>query len=134
MEVRARVVISATGAWADEMRSQVRRGTGRRSRALRLLRGSHIFLPQSRLPLARAVTFLHPADSRPVYILPWEGVTLVGTTDVDHKTSPSTDLRISQAESEYLMACRDACLPGPGTDAGGCAVHAGGGAGGRQYR
>ena len=72
---------------------------------LRLLRGSHIFLPQSHLPLTRTVTFLHPADSRPVYILPWEGVTLVGATDVDHKTTPSTDLHINQAESEYLMAC-----------------------------
>ena len=99
MEVRARVVVSATGAWADEMRNHL----GGRAR-LRLLRGSHLFLPQSRLALARAVTFLHPADSRPVYILPWEGMTLVGTTDVDHKTSPSTDLHISQAESEYLMA------------------------------
>jgi glycerol-3-phosphate dehydrogenase len=98
IEVRARVVVSATGAWADEMRSQV----GGRTR-LRILRGSHIFLPQSKLPLTRAVTFLHPADNRPVFILPWEGVTLVGTTDVDHETNPSTDLRISQVESEYLM-------------------------------
>ncbi|MGA2491077.1 MAG: glycerol-3-phosphate dehydrogenase/oxidase [Anaerolineales bacterium] len=97
-EVHARVVVSATGAWADKIRSQI----GGRAR-LRVLRGSHIFLPQSKLPLTRAVTFLHPADGRPVYILPWEGVTLVGTTDVDHTTSPSTDLRISQAESEYLM-------------------------------
>jgi glycerol-3-phosphate dehydrogenase len=109
IEVRARVVISATGAWADEMRSQV----GGRAR-LRLLRGSHIFLPQSKLPLARAVTFLHPADNRPVYILPWEGVTLVGTTDVDHKTTPSTDLRISQAESEYLMASVTHAFPALG--------------------
>jgi glycerol-3-phosphate dehydrogenase len=97
-EVRARIVINATGAWADELRSQV----GGYPR-LRVLRGSHIFLPQSKLPLLRAVTFMHPADGRPVYILPWEGATLVGTTDVDHKADPSTDMRISWAESEYLM-------------------------------
>ena len=97
-EVRARVVISATGAWADELRSQVG-GRGR----LRILRGSHVFLPQSKVPLTRALTFLHPADGRPVYILPWEGVVLVGTTDVDHDANPSTDLHISQAEREYLL-------------------------------
>lgn len=97
-EVCARIVISATGAWADEIRSQVG-GFPR----LRVLRGSHIFLPQSKLPLLRAVTFMHPADGRPVYILPWEGATLVGTTDVDHKANPSTDMHISRAESEYLM-------------------------------
>jgi glycerol-3-phosphate dehydrogenase len=98
VEMHARVVISATGAWADKMRNQV----GAPAR-LRILRGSHIFLPHSRLPLARAVTFLHPVDSRPVYTLPWEGTTLVGTTDVDHEASPSTNIRISQAEREYLM-------------------------------
>ena len=118
MEVRARVVVSATGAWADEMRSQaspraLSRAIGGRGR-LRLLRGSHIFLPQSKLPLTRAVTFLHPADSRPVYILPWEGVTLVGTTDVDFKTTPATDLRISQAESDYLMEAVKHAFPGMG--------------------
>jgi glycerol-3-phosphate dehydrogenase len=105
-EVRARVVVSATGAWADDMRRQI----GGRAR-LRLLRGSHIFLPQSRLPISRALTFLHPSDSRPVYILPWEGVTLVGTTDVDHKTTPATDLRISQAEFAYLMDAIQRAFP-----------------------
>jgi glycerol-3-phosphate dehydrogenase len=97
-EVRARVVVSATGAWADEMRAQV----GGPSR-LRVLRGSHLFFPWSKLPLTRAVTFLHPKDGRPVFICPWEGVTLVGTTDVDHEAAPSTDLRISATEAEYLM-------------------------------
>jgi glycerol-3-phosphate dehydrogenase len=106
-EVRARVVVSATGAWADEMRSQV----GGRAR-LRVLRGGHIFLPQSKLPLTRAVTFLHPADGRPVYILPWEGVTLVGTTDVDHERTPSTDVHISRAEGEYLMKAVTYAFPG----------------------
>jgi len=97
-EVRGRVVVSATGAWADEMRANV--GVPGR---MRVLRGSHIFFPASSLPLTRAVTFLHPKDARPVFIYPWEGVTLVGTTDVDHDTAPSTDLRIGAAEAEYLM-------------------------------
>src|SRR5512140_1160385 len=108
-EVRARVVVSATGAWADELRSQVR---GRKR--MRVLRGSHIFLPQERLPLTRAVTFLHPEDGRPVFILPWEGVTLVGTTDVDQVDSPCTDLRISLGEAEYLMEAARHAFPGLG--------------------
>jgi glycerol-3-phosphate dehydrogenase len=107
IEVRARVVINATGAWADELRTKVH---GRRR--LRVLRGSHLFLPASKLPLTRAVTFLHPKDGRPVYILPWEGVTLVGTTDVDHETAPSTDLRISREEATYLMDSVSYAFPG----------------------
>ena len=109
IEVHARVVVSATGAWADGIRSQV---GGHQQ--LRILRGSHIFLPQTKLPLTRALTFLHPTDGRPVFILPWEGVTLVGTTDVDHERTPATDLRISRAESEYLMAAVTHAFPALG--------------------
>jgi glycerol-3-phosphate dehydrogenase len=60
--------------------------------------------PFQRLPLTRAVTFLHPRDGRPVFALPWEGVTLFGTTDVDHGPQLQTDPSISSAEAEYLLA------------------------------
>ena len=108
-EVRTRAVVSATGAWADELRGRV--GGPKR---LRVLRGSHIFFPLDKLPLTRAVTFLHPRDGRPVFIYPWEGVTLVGTTDVDHAEAPSTDLRIGAAEAEYLMASVTHAFPALG--------------------
>lgn len=97
-EIRARVVINATGAWADELRAREFQGR----QHLRKLRGSHLVFPFARLPLARAVTFLHPRDKRPLYALPWEGVTLVGTTDHDHpnvETNPS----ITAPEIIYLM-------------------------------
>lgn len=97
-EVRAKVVINASGAWADELRAQV----GARPR-LRPLRGSHLILPASRLTLARAVSFPHPADHRPVFALPWEGVILFGTTDVDLDEPLSTDPAISEAEANYLL-------------------------------
>ncbi len=97
-EVRASVVISATGAWADELRVQL----GQRGR-LRQLRGSHLMFPAHRLPLRRAVSFLHPADRRPVFAVPWEGVTLFGTTDVDHAAALETDTAISASEVEYLL-------------------------------
>jgi glycerol-3-phosphate dehydrogenase len=97
-EVRARVVVNATGAWADDLRQEI----GQRKR-LRQLRGSHLIFSADRLPLTRSVSFLHPADDRPVFAFPWEGVTLVGTTDVDLDEPLHTDVRISQAETEYLL-------------------------------
>ncbi|NKQ34533.1 MAG: hypothetical protein HF973_02845, partial [Chloroflexi bacterium] len=56
-----------------------------------------------RLPVAQAVSFLHPLDQRPVMIFPWEGVTLVGTTDVDHRQDLDTEPGISPEEVTYLM-------------------------------
>ena len=105
-DVRARVVINATGAWADHLRGQV--GAAAR---IRPLRGSHLLFPAWRLPVAQAVGFLHPVDHRPVFIFPWEGITLVGTTDVDHAQPLNEEPRISPGEVAYLMAAACAEFP-----------------------
>lgn len=102
----SRVIINATGVWADNLRQQV----GATSR-IRPLRGSHLIFSAWRLPVAQAVSFLHPLDRRPVFIFPWEGVTLVGTTDIDHWQSLDEEPRISPAEVSYLMAAVDSRFP-----------------------
>lgn len=107
LELQALVVINATGAWADELRSLI----GGKPR-LRRLRGSHLIFPHHRLPLTRAVSFLHPWDQRPVFAFPWEGVTIFGTTDVDHAVPLETDTTISAGEVEYLMVALNAIFPG----------------------
>ena len=108
--VRARLVVSATGAWADRLREPGAMGTPGTpgtpgaGHKLRPLRGSHLVLPAWRLPLSQAVSLMHPADGRPVFAFPWEGVTLVGTTDVDHKDDMSMEAAITRQEVDYLMA------------------------------
>ena len=97
--VRAKATISATGAWADQLRTH--KGATPR---LRPLRGSHLVLPSWRLPLAQAVSLMHPQDGRPVFAFPWEGVTLVGTTDVDHGEQLAREAAITQQETDYLLA------------------------------
>ena len=99
IDVHAAVVVNATGAWADILREQV----GGVSR-IRPLRGSHLILPSWRLPVTQALSFLHPIDLRPVFIFPWEGATLVGTTDVDHRKDLKEEPSISPDEVAYLMA------------------------------
>jgi glycerol-3-phosphate dehydrogenase len=96
-EVRATVVVNATGASAD----MLRRGVGGDPR-IRPLRGSHLFFPAVKLPLTGAVGSSHPADGRPVFAYPWDGVTIVGTTDVDEPGDQSLEPRISPAEVAYL--------------------------------
>ncbi len=106
-EVRATAVVNATGAWADRLRAPVG-GAAR----LRPLRGSHLLFPAWRLPLAQAVSFAHPADGRPVFAYPWETVTLVGTTDVDHPGDLDAGARISPTEADYLLEWARHVFPG----------------------
>jgi glycerol-3-phosphate dehydrogenase len=56
------------------------------------------------MPVAHAFSFMHGADRRPVFVFPWEGATVVGTTDLDHPESLDQDARISAAELDYLLA------------------------------
>jgi glycerol-3-phosphate dehydrogenase len=105
-EVFGRVIINATGAWADRLRAQL--GAPKR---IRPLRGSHLIFSAWRLPVAQAISFLHPIDRRPVFIFPWEGITLVGTTDVDHEQPLDEEPRIGPAEVAYLMAAVEAQFP-----------------------
>ena len=67
-ELTARVVVNATGAWADELRP----ADHTQQRHLRPLRGSHLVFPYACLPLTRAVSIWHPRDRRPVFAIPWE--------------------------------------------------------------
>ncbi len=98
VEVSAKAVISATGAWADELRGSL----GEAPR-LRKIRGSHLVFPRAKVPVREAMSFMHPRDQRGVFAVPWEGVTLVGTTDVDHDGSLEVEPRISAAEAEYIL-------------------------------
>jgi glycerol-3-phosphate dehydrogenase len=108
-EVRARVVINATGAWADDLRAPL----GHPPR-IRRLRGSHLIFPRDRLPLDRAVGITSPADRRNMYVLPWEGVTLLGTTDLDHDLPLDREPHISGREGAYLLETVNHWFPDAG--------------------
>lgn len=105
-EVRAGLVINAAGAWADRLRGQLGRPA-----LMRPLRGSHLVFPAWRLPVAQAISFPHPDNRRPVFVFPWEGVSVVGTTDVDHGEELAAEPCISSAEANYLMAAVTARFP-----------------------
>ncbi|WP_156508599.1 FAD-dependent oxidoreductase, partial [Oleiphilus sp. HI0132] len=105
-ELQANVVINAAGVWTDELRQQLGE-----NKVIRPLRGSHLVLPQWRLPVAYSVSFFHPKDKRPVFAFPWEGVTVVGTTDLDHKQSSRDESSISAGEVAYLLAAVNQQFP-----------------------
>jgi glycerol-3-phosphate dehydrogenase len=97
--LNAPVVINATGAWADKLRNQLNP-----EKRVRPLRGSHLVLDKSVLPVADALALLHPVDNRGVFIFPWEGCVVIGTTDVDHDCDLDIEASITKQEIDYLLA------------------------------
>lgn len=107
VEVRARCVVNATGAWADRLREGV---AGEKK--VRPLRGSHLVFDAQRLPAREALVFQHMDDKRPVFVFPWEGRTVVGTTDLDHGHDLDLEAKISERELDYLLRGANAQFPG----------------------
>jgi glycerol-3-phosphate dehydrogenase len=106
LQLRCGVLAVATGAWAERLRPT------EAPRQLRPLRGSHLLLPGWRLPVAQAFTFMHERDRRPVFVFPWEGATVVGTTDLDHHKDLDQSASISNEELDYLLAACTQQFPG----------------------
>ena len=84
-ELTATNVINATGVWADRLRPDELYGEEEVPR-IRPSRGSHLTLAADALPVDAGV--IVPAGAgRNIFVLPWLGRTLVGTTDNDYEGS-----------------------------------------------
>ena len=100
--IRARVLVNAAGPWVAEVAGSVVRANV--PAAIRLVQGSHIVVPK--LCDHDFAYIFQNADSRIFFLIPYEhDFTLIGTTDEDYKGDPS-DVRITDAEIDYL--CRSA--------------------------
>jgi glycerol-3-phosphate dehydrogenase len=95
IEVRARHVVNATGVWADRLGDVPR---------LRPSRGAHVLLPAEALPL-RAGVVVPAGERRTVFLLPWQGRVLIGTTDTDHDGG-TEHVQPTEGDVAYLL---DAC-------------------------
>jgi glycerol-3-phosphate dehydrogenase len=78
-------VINATGVWADRLRPEELYGEEEVPR-IRPSRGTHVTLSRERLDV-RAGAIVPAGGGRTVFVLPWLGRTLVGTTDNDYEGS-----------------------------------------------
>jgi glycerol-3-phosphate dehydrogenase len=97
--VKARALVNAAGPWAGQLLDRID-GTPQRPR-VRLVKGSHIVV--KRLYSGGHAFILQNPDRRVVFAIPFEGLTLVGTTDVDW-AGPWDDPAISEEETDYLLA------------------------------
>ncbi|MEZ5506707.1 MAG: FAD-dependent oxidoreductase [Gammaproteobacteria bacterium] len=53
--------------------------------------------------MQEALTLFHPADKRATFIFPWEGFTVIGTTDLDHAPALHLEPGITRDEVDYLL-------------------------------
>ncbi|HJQ68544.1 MAG TPA: glycerol-3-phosphate dehydrogenase [Blastocatellia bacterium] len=79
--LRARVVVNATGVWAD---SVARLSDASAPPRLRPSKGVHIIVDSKKLDNRTAVLVPSLGEQRFLFVIPWLGRTLIGTTDTDY--------------------------------------------------
>lgn len=99
LEIRARVVISAVGVFSDELARMDEPGSGGYVTASQ---GAHIVLDRSFFPSDTALMVPKTDDGRVLFLIPWEGSVLVGTTDTPVKTIEAEPKPLKD-EIDYLL-------------------------------
>ncbi len=99
-DVRARVVINATGVFSDEIR---RLDDHAAPELLTLSQGAHIVLDKSFLPGDSALIIPRTSDGRVFFALPWHDHALLGTTETA-VSKAVLEPRPLQQEIEFLLA------------------------------
>lgn len=98
-EIRARVVINATGAFTDELR---RLDEPASEPLVNASQGAHIVVDSSFLPGANALMVPKTRDGRVLFAIPWEGRVVIGTTDTAVSSTP-IEPRPFEQEIEFLL-------------------------------
>jgi glycerol-3-phosphate dehydrogenase len=95
--IRGRTVLNATGPWVDAV---CRLAGEEGGPLLQPTKGVHLVVGD--LGLHAAFLLLHPADGRVLFVIPWLGKTLIGTTDTLTDDSPDA-LTVAPDEIDYLL-------------------------------
>jgi glycerol-3-phosphate dehydrogenase len=107
LQFSARVMVNAAGPWAPQVARAVTPGIFVPN--VDLVQGTHIVLP---FPLAAGIYYVEsPQDGRAVFVMPWYGATLIGTTETPYVGEPD-DVHPLEAEEEYLLAVVHHYFPG----------------------
>ncbi len=101
IRIRARVVVNASGVWADAVRAL---DEGADPGSIRPAVGVHVTVRSARLPCDVAAVLPVPGDRRSIFVVPWPEAELVylGTTDTDY-AGPLDHPACSSDHVDYLL-------------------------------
>lgn len=99
LRVSARVVINATGPFADRLR-QISDPDA--PKLIAPSQGIHLVFDRAFLPGVSAIMVPHTRDGRVMFAIPWHGHTVVGTTDTPI-AEPSLEPTPLDAEIEFVL-------------------------------
>jgi glycerol-3-phosphate dehydrogenase len=103
-ELRARVIVNATGVWQNTFNRD------ERAQRLRGSKGVHIGVPRERVGNRDALTLISPVDGRVMFCLPAGPQAIIGTTDTWTDESPET-VHASVSDVDYLLRSANAYFP-----------------------
>lgn len=96
--IACKALINATGPFADHLRQMANPSLAPR---IQVSRGAHIVLPSEFWPGSEALLIPKTHDGRVVFVIPWMGHTLVGTTD--EPDALTLDPEVLVEEKTYLL-------------------------------
>lgn len=97
--VRGKCVVNATGVWVDAVR---RMDDPAAQTMVAPSQGVHLTLPRDFLPGNDAILVPKTDDGRVLFMVPWNGHTIVGTTDTARKDLPM-DPRPEPSEVDFIL-------------------------------
>jgi glycerol-3-phosphate dehydrogenase len=99
VEVGARVLVNAAGPWAPQVARAVQPAIPVPD--VDLVQGTHIVLP---FAVTAGIYYVEsPTDGRAVFVMPWHGATLIGTTETPYRGAPD-QVHPLPSEEDYLLA------------------------------
>ncbi|MFS0666838.1 FAD-dependent oxidoreductase [Peribacillus frigoritolerans] len=97
-EIYADKVINAAGPWVDSIREK---DQSKQGKTLKLSKGVHVVIDQSKFPLKQALYFDTP-DGRMIFAIPRAGKAYVGTTDTFYDGDPAVPT-VTSEDRAYLL-------------------------------
>ena len=94
---RATVLVNAAGPWVRQVLSRITPAPSQLK--IELVQGTHIMVPGT---LSQGIYYVEAKDKRVVFVMPWQGNILVGTTESIYQGDPA-DVRPLPHEITYLM-------------------------------